>query len=55
MDTRPAIAAIGDNTIDEYTGQLAGSYVGGNALNVAVQCARSGAAAAYFGRGRPGR
>lgn len=46
---QPTIAAVGDNTIDEYTGELAGSYVGGNALNVAVQAALGGAAAAYFG------
>jgi fructoselysine 6-kinase len=46
---RATIAAVGDNTIDEYTGGLAGSYVGGNALNVAVQSALAGAAAAYFG------
>jgi len=48
-DRRPAVAAVGDNTIDEYTGHRGGSYVGGNALNVAVNCARLGAAAAYFG------
>ena len=44
-----AVAAVGDNTIDEYTGQQAGSYVGGNALNVAVNCVRLGLAAEYFG------
>jgi len=47
--TGPVIAAVGDNTIDEYTGQQAGSYVGGNALNVAVNCVRLGTAAEYFG------
>jgi fructoselysine 6-kinase len=49
LNGRALIAAVGDNTIDEYTGGLAGSYVGGNALNVAVQAALGGAAAAYFG------
>lgn len=49
LEGHRTIAAVGDNTIDEYTGGLAGSYVGGNALNVAVQSARHGAAAAYFG------
>ena len=49
MNAEPVIAAVGDNTIDEYTGQQAGSYVGGNALNVAVNCARLGTAAEYFG------
>ena len=44
-----AVATVGDNTIDEYTGQQAGSYVGGNALNVAVNCVRLGLAAEYFG------
>jgi fructoselysine 6-kinase len=45
----PVIAAVGDNTIDEYTGGQAGSYVGGNALNVAVNCVRLGVTAEYFG------
>ena len=48
-DSAPVIAAVGDNTIDEYTGHQAGSYVGGNALNVAVNCVRLGSAAEYFG------
>ncbi|MEI7779075.1 MAG: PfkB family carbohydrate kinase [Actinomycetes bacterium] len=43
------IFAVGDNTIDTYTGHQAGSYVGGNALNVAVQLSRLGDTAAYFG------
>jgi fructoselysine 6-kinase len=43
------VAAVGDNTIDTYTGHEAGSYVGGNALNVAVHSARLGASAAYYG------
>jgi fructoselysine 6-kinase len=43
------MAAVGDNTIDEYVGYDIGSFVGGNALNVAVQSVRLGGAAAYFG------
>jgi fructoselysine 6-kinase len=44
-----AVAAIGDNTIDEYPGVDAHSFVGGNALNVAVQLAMLGRPATYFG------
>lgn len=44
-----AVAAIGDNTIDEYTGLDSRSFVGGNALNVAVQLALLGRTARYFG------
>jgi fructoselysine 6-kinase len=49
-----AVAAVGDNTIDEYLGDdylggAAYSFVGGNALNVAVQLARLGRPAGYFG------
>ena len=44
-----AIAAIGDNTIDEYLGPDPHSFVGGNALNVAVQVALLGRPARYFG------
>jgi fructoselysine 6-kinase len=43
------IAAVGDNTIDHYTGQASYSFVGGNALNVAVQLTRLGRPAWYFG------
>jgi fructoselysine 6-kinase len=43
------VAAIGDNTIDLYVGQDAYSFVGGNALNVAVQLLRLGRPVRYFG------
>jgi fructoselysine 6-kinase len=46
---RELIATIGDNTIDEYVGQDSYSFVGGNALNVAVQAARLGRGVRYFG------
>jgi fructoselysine 6-kinase len=41
--------AVGDNTIDEYVGAQSRSYVGGNAVNVAVQLRRLGHAARYAG------
>ncbi|HUZ35212.1 MAG TPA: PfkB family carbohydrate kinase [Streptosporangiaceae bacterium] len=44
-----AVAVIGDNTIDQYVGQDSYSFVGGNALNVAVQMVRLGRPARYFG------
>jgi fructoselysine 6-kinase len=43
------VCCVGDNTIDRYVGAITGSYVGGNALNVAVQLRRLGHDAAYFG------
>jgi fructoselysine 6-kinase len=43
------VAAIGDNTIDIYTGADRHSFVGGNAVNVAVQLTRLGRPARYFG------
>jgi fructoselysine 6-kinase len=43
------IAAIGDNTIDIYTGREEYSFVGGNAVNVAVQLTVLGRPARYFG------
>jgi fructoselysine 6-kinase len=43
------IAAIGDNTIDIYVGRDSYSFVGGNALNVAVQLTRLGRPAWYLG------
>jgi fructoselysine 6-kinase len=46
---REVVATIGDNTIDEYIGQDSYSFVGGNALNVAVQAARLGRGVRYFG------
>lgn len=42
-------ATVGDNTIDEYVGVLEESYVGGNAVNVAVRLAELGEDVAYFG------
>jgi fructoselysine 6-kinase len=41
--------AIGDNTIDEYVGALGRRYVGGNAVNVAIQASRLGAQVEYAG------
>jgi fructoselysine 6-kinase len=46
--TQP-VAAIGDNTIDLYVGRDSYSFVGGNAVNVAVQITRLGQPAWYFG------
>ena len=46
---REPVATIGDNTIDEYVGQDSYSFVGGNALNVAVQAARLGRGVRYLG------
>jgi fructoselysine 6-kinase len=43
------MAAVGDNTIDVYVGQDRYSYIGGNAVNVAVQLTRLGRSASYFG------
>lgn len=40
---------VGDNTIDRYTGAHSGAFVGGNALNVAVNLSRLGVETAYFG------
>lgn len=42
-------ATVGDNTIDEYVGAESKSFVGGNALNVAVQLRRLGGACRYAG------
>ena len=42
------VAALGDNCIDRYLA-LGQSTVGGNAVNVAVQLARRGIGAAYYG------
>jgi fructoselysine 6-kinase len=45
-----SFAAIGDNTIDEYVeGSEVRSYVGGNAVNVAVQLSRLGHGCRYAG------
>jgi fructoselysine 6-kinase len=43
------LAAVGDNCIDRFLPPLGLSTVGGNAVNVAVQLARLGHRAAYFG------
>ena len=48
-DVSRAVAAVGDNTIDLYVGRDSYSYVGGNAVNVAVQLTRLGRPAWYFG------
>lgn len=42
-------AAVGDNCIDRYRPPLTRALVGGNAVNVAVQLARLGHRAHYFG------
>jgi len=42
-------AAVGDNCIDRFQPPVSRSLVGGNAVNVAVQLARLGHAAFYFG------
>jgi fructoselysine 6-kinase len=47
--TAAPIAAIGDNTIDIYTGSDSYSFVGGNAVNVAVQLGLLGRRSRYFG------
>ncbi len=47
--TRFRLAAVGDNCVDRFLPPLSQSLIGGNALNVAVQWARMGAEASYFG------
>ncbi|NRP72869.1 Fructoselysine kinase [Ensifer psoraleae] len=42
-------ATVGDNCIDRFQPPLSQSLVGGNAVNVAVQLARKGHIAHYFG------
>jgi fructoselysine 6-kinase len=42
-------AAVGDNCIDRFRPPVSQSLVGGNAVNVAVQFARLGRSAFYFG------
>jgi fructoselysine 6-kinase len=46
---RPALGAIGDNTIDQYFGSMNRSFVGGNALNVAMQFSQLGHPVRYAG------
>jgi sugar/nucleoside kinase (ribokinase family) len=43
------VAVVGDNTIDRYVSPRGLDYVGGNALNVAVQLAERGFEVYYFG------
>ncbi|ACP23638.1 putative kinase (plasmid) [Sinorhizobium fredii NGR234] len=47
--TRFRLAAVGDNCIDRFRPPLSQSYIGGNAVNVAVQLARLGHQSFYFG------
>lgn len=47
--TRLRIAAVGDNCIDKFLPPVSQALIGGNALNVAVQLARLGHHAFYFG------
>jgi fructoselysine 6-kinase len=48
--SQPSFATIGDNTIDEYvTSDGLRRYVGGNALNVAVNLSRLGRTCRYAG------
>lgn len=44
-----AFATVGDNCIDRYGPPLSRSFVGGNAVNVAVHLAHLGNRVAYFG------
>lgn len=46
---RPALGSIGDNTIDQYFGSRNQSFVGGNALNVAMQFSKLGHTTRYAG------
>lgn len=46
---RLRIAAVGDNCIDKFLPPLGQALIGGNAVNVAVQLARLGHDAFYFG------
>ena len=48
---RPRLATVGDNCIDvlRYADGRVARRLGGNAVNVAVQAARAGAAVEYFG------
>lgn len=43
------VATVGDNCIDRYLPPIGLAFVGGNAVNVAVQLSRLGRRAAYFG------
>jgi sugar/nucleoside kinase (ribokinase family) len=45
----PSVAVVGDNTVDRFVGALGRDFVGGNAVNVAVQLAERGYPVEYFG------
>ncbi|MCU1634877.1 MAG: putative carbohydrate kinase [Cryobacterium sp.] len=45
----PRVAVVGDNTIDRYVGTAERVFVGGNALNVAVNLVAAGIEAHYYG------
>lgn len=47
--TRLRIAVVGDNCIDKFLPPVGQALIGGNAVNVAVQLARLGHEAYYFG------
>jgi fructoselysine 6-kinase len=47
--TRLRIAVVGDNCIDKFLPPVGQALIGGNAVNVAVQLARLGHDAFYFG------
>lgn len=44
-----SLAAVGDNTVDIYYGADEESFIGGNALNTAVQWSLMGARVGYYG------
>ncbi len=46
---RLEFAVVGDNCIDRYLPPIGQSYVGGNAINVAVQLSRRARRVGYFG------
>ncbi len=47
--SEPWFGAIGDNTIDQYVGADTGTFIGGNALNVAMQLRLAGRQVRYAG------
>ncbi|GAB2530431.1 PfkB family carbohydrate kinase [Paramicrobacterium agarici] len=47
--TELSLSAVGDNTVDIYYGAEDESFIGGNALNTAVQWSLMGTSAAYYG------
>jgi fructoselysine 6-kinase len=50
-----SVAVVGDNTIDRYLGARQQDYIGGNAVNVAVQLAERGVDVRYYGAVGPDR